>query len=235
MEEAWMRRPPMGLLTSRKNLIAARDTRVAPKKLVYIATRALLSEKTRSSTSSMPTHLKHRLAIRHRHSFHLPNSRIASVIMYDIDSSKSSLGLLEGSIDIFLIFDVDFDDEEFIRTILRLVLLHGFWLTDGSDNDMAIGKEVFSHGEAHAIASASDCSFKYIIRMPSPLHGRETGDTHQTKSEGAWCMREMNLIPGAMIRTLIYDYIYVCVHATWSSRDRMELMLNTYATGAEVK
>ena len=48
----------MGLLTSRKNLIAARDTLVAPKKLVY----AKLSDEAQRVLITH-TYLKHRLAI----------------------------------------------------------------------------------------------------------------------------------------------------------------------------
>src|ERR1700692_4258218 len=102
------------------------------------------------------THLKHIFGIFQRHRPTLPNGAVASIIIHDVNSSESLFGLLERSIDIFLALDVDFNDEEFVRTVLRLVSLHRFGLADRSDDGVSFGEEVLSDGETHAIASASN-------------------------------------------------------------------------------
>jgi hypothetical protein len=60
--------------------------------------------------------------------------------MHDIDPSKSLFGLLESRVDVFLVLDIDLNDEELVRTVFRLVLYHGFRLADGSDDDVSFSE-----------------------------------------------------------------------------------------------
>jgi hypothetical protein len=120
--------------------MAARVTRVAPKKFVY-ASNVIIN----AHAYPTYTHFKHVLSVRHRHRFNFSNTGVTSIVVYDIDPPEYVFGLFERGLDIFFVPDINLYDEQPIWAIFCLEFLHQLGFTNGRDDSMPIREEELGH------------------------------------------------------------------------------------------
>ena len=99
-----------------------------------------------------------------RHALRFTRHRVPGVAEHDVDAPERRFRLSEGSFDVVGLGDVEAEDEELLRGVLRCEVCEDFGLAEGRDDAFAVREGDTRHLEAEARGGTGDC--RLVSRCP---------------------------------------------------------------------